>query len=933
MVVNLEMKCKRVWQESAGGKGSMKRQRDDPRSTAMKEAKAYPFSAWLIAVLALLAAPAAFAQTPAGSQFLVNTYTTNAQRHPAVAAAADGTFVVAWVSGCCGGQYTVEGQRFASDGTHLGGQFAIDPNVGFNRPPSVAMDEDADFVVVWHEFNSAYGDPLLFSVHARRYDSNGNSVSTRFLVNTYTTASQSSPDVAMALDGDFIVVWESFGSNGSDSDSSSVQARRYASDGTAFASEFQVNTYTSSSQGYPAVVAEPNGNFVVVWQSGGSASDTSGYSVSAQRFLSDGSVVGSELEVNSYTTNDQRFPAVAMTLSGSFVVVWAGRGSPGNDDDYNSIQGRRFDSDGIAIAGDFQVNTYTTDNQYHPGVTADSDGGFVVVWRSFGSSQGESLSFAVVGQRYNSDGSAAGSDFQANTYTTGAQFRSQVAADAAGDFVVVWESTLADDDSSSRSIQAQRFRVTGDVGDTVWLDENGDGIQDAGEPGIGGVRVNLYRSASLVGSTETDPSGIFAFRPKPGDYTLEIELPPFYALTSQDSGANDTADSDPDPVTRQTVSFAVLENVADLDWDAGLVTVDGVGDRVWEDLDGNGVQDGGEPGFASVDVTLRDSVGTQIDQTSTDSDGFFSFEGFTPGDYYLEFTAPGGLAFTERGQGNDAFDSDVNPATGTTSVFSFDPGTIDRTLDAGLIAATAQVGDYVWIDGNLDGVQDGGEPGVANIEIQRHSVASPPFLTGRPPVELAMTDGDGFYSFTGGAGMFYLQVICPEEVLTAESQGTDDELDSDFKPSTQTTANFTLAAGDADGSWDVGLLDPDGDLVVCVDNCPADANADQADADGDSVGDVCDVCFGDNLTGDADGDGVCDDGDVCSGDDATGDTDSDNVCDDIDVCNGDDATGDTDGDGICADLDCDDSDPLDVCLVFNDGFESGDTTAWSSSTP
>lgn len=67
----------------------------------------------------------------------------------------------------------------------------------------------------------------------------------------------------------------------------------------------------------------------------------------------------------------------------------------------------------------------------------------------------------------------------------------------------------------------------------------------------------------------------------------------------------------------------------------------------------------------------------------------------------------------------------------------------------------------------------------------------------------------------------------------------------------------------------------------------------------------------------------------CEGDVSSGDRDADAFCDDVDLCLGDDATGDADGDGLCADVDCDDGDAANVCLIFADGFEAGDTSAWS----
>jgi hypothetical protein len=106
-----------------------------------------------------------------------------------------------------------------------------------------------------------------------------------FQVNTYTTSSQSGPSVAADADGDFVVVWDSFGSSGSDSSSRSVQGQRYDSAGGAVGSEFQVNTYTTGYQFSASVAADGDGDFVVAWTSeGSSGSDSSSRSVQGQRF-------------------------------------------------------------------------------------------------------------------------------------------------------------------------------------------------------------------------------------------------------------------------------------------------------------------------------------------------------------------------------------------------------------------------------------------------------------------------------------------------------------------------------------------------------------------------------------------------------------------------------------------------------------------------
>ena len=183
--------------------------------------------------------------------------------------------------------------------------------------------------------------------------------------------------------------------------------------------EFQVNTYTTGFQDRPSVAADADGDFVVVWESDGSSgTDTSGYSIQGQRYASDGSTQGAQFQVNTYTTSDQDAPSVAADADGDFVVVWESNGSSGTDTSAYSIQGQRYASDGSAQGAQFQVNTYTTSSSRLPSVAADADGDFVVVWESDGSSGTDTSCCSIQGQRYASNGSAQGAQFQVNTYTT-----------------------------------------------------------------------------------------------------------------------------------------------------------------------------------------------------------------------------------------------------------------------------------------------------------------------------------------------------------------------------------------------------------------------------------------------------------------------------------------------------------------------------------
>src|SRR5438270_771150 len=104
-------------------------------------------------------------------------------------------------------------------------------------------------------------------------------------VNTYATGDQLTPAVAFDPEGNFVIAWDGLGSAGSDASGKSIQARRFRADGTALdPADFQVNTYTTNAQAGPVLAVDPAGNFVVVWQSNGSSGgDTSGYSIQPRR--------------------------------------------------------------------------------------------------------------------------------------------------------------------------------------------------------------------------------------------------------------------------------------------------------------------------------------------------------------------------------------------------------------------------------------------------------------------------------------------------------------------------------------------------------------------------------------------------------------------------------------------------------------------------
>ncbi len=490
----------------------------------------------------LVSVGAASAQTPAGGEFLVNTYTTGNQFIVRSAMEPDGDFVVAWTSEPDGSGYGSFGQRFAASGVPRGGEFQINTyTTGSQDHPEIAVGSRGDFVVVW---TSVQGSAM--STPARRYDAAGGAIGAEFLV-TNATGYQGLPRVGRAADGRFVVVWTS---GVVDGNNAGVAARRFDASGNPIGSEFAVNTYTTNGQSDGDLDVEANGNFVAVW-SDSNGRDGSGNAIFGQRYDASDNRLGSEFLVNSYTTGDQVHPTVSVSPAGGFVVAWSSR--PGDGSGYG-VFSRRFDAAGSPVGADFVVNTYTTGDQYAGPVVGqvahDARGNFVVTWTSEG--QDGDL-YGVFAQRFSASGARRGAEFRVNTYTTDDQLRPSVASDAVGNFVVDWESR--GQDGSSFGVIAQRFggllpatlvvdslaNLVLEPGETVdvrpgWRNLNGAAQVFSGTlANITGPAGAVYAITDAAGSYGTVANGATA--PCTDCYAVSVSNPATRPVTHWDASA------------------------------------------------------------------------------------------------------------------------------------------------------------------------------------------------------------------------------------------------------------------------------------------------------------------------------------------------------------------------------------------------------------
>ncbi|MCI9890176.1 carboxypeptidase regulatory-like domain-containing protein, partial [Micrococcales bacterium 31B] len=152
------------------------------------------------------------------------------------------------------------------------------------------------------------------------------------------------------------------------------------------------------------------------------------------------------------------------------------------------------------------------------------------------------------------------------------------------------------------------------LGDYVWEDTNKNGQQDAGEPGVADVTVNLLDEAgNVVSTTTTDETGKYLFENlEPGTYSVEFVAPEGREFTTPNTG-DDATDSDADATTGKTGTYTLAAGDENLTVDAGIVPAPPLpaklGDFVWEDTNKNGQQDAGEAPVGGVTVNLLNEAG------------------------------------------------------------------------------------------------------------------------------------------------------------------------------------------------------------------------------------------------------------------------------------------------------------------------------------
>ncbi len=322
-------------------------------------------------------------------------------RASAISANGNGNFVICWQHNTNWDDFNIYAQRYASNGTAVGGNFKVNEYTINNwyMFPAISINDEGNFVICWTDDRNGDTD-----VYALRYASNGATLGANFKVNEDTgNAEQKYPAISVDGDGNFVICWQDT-RNGADFD---IYAQHFTNSGSPLGSNFKVNDDTGNAlQKSPAISSDDNGNFVICWRDSRNTGGGFVYDIYAQRFTSNGNMVGSNFEVNENLVQaGLGLPDISVDGSGNFVICW-----DGFQNGYFHIFAQRYSGDGSALGTNFRVNDDTeVPLLAYPVISCDASGAFAVCW--FDERNGN---FDIYAQRYNFDGQQVGDNYKVN---------------------------------------------------------------------------------------------------------------------------------------------------------------------------------------------------------------------------------------------------------------------------------------------------------------------------------------------------------------------------------------------------------------------------------------------------------------------------------------------------------------------------------------
>jgi hypothetical protein len=376
-------------------------------------------------------------------------------------------------------------------GGESGGEIWVDEPSGSDvLNPDATTDNQGHSIYVWSEF--LFGD-TRHDIMLRRFDAADQPLKDPVIVNTTTEDSQFSPRVAASDDGSFLVVWRSkdFDADAG-GDLQFIRSQAFDSDANPLGTELLVNTLSTNRQTdiFVEVAALKGGGYVAVWWSANTSGTDSNQSIQARLIDANGATDGGQFQANSTVGQPEDYPAVTQLADGGFLVTWA----------RPAVHGRQFKADGTAVGDDFQINTFIAGSKSETDVALGPDGQVLVVWTD---AENSAERWEIRGRLFSQSLAAQGNDFRINTFTADAQVTPAVAGYGPAGLFVVWNSTgSVGNDNNNTSIQGRI--VSGNnqfLGPQFQLNFSTLGAQNS--PGIGGQGGNVavvWRSGSFQGA-------------------------------------------------------------------------------------------------------------------------------------------------------------------------------------------------------------------------------------------------------------------------------------------------------------------------------------------------------------------------------------------------------------------------------------------------
>ena len=423
----------------------------------------YPFSnlmalvlravAWLSLAVMVLPVGAVFAQssfTPQAGEYSPLGALPGDQVFPHCAIRPSGGFIVWQDNATDGDGWGLSAQSLNNSLSGMFGTYRVNQGAaGHQENPRVALLADGGAVFAWQG-----GTKGFQKVFARFLGADGVFTTGDIRVNTYVNEQQVNPAMTVLTDGTVVIVWGSFGQDGS---LQGVYGQRLSLSGQKLGEEFRVNQATPYNQRTPSVAALADGNFVVTFVSeslrGVDALGLERFNVDilARLYDSSGQPLGDEFKINE-TQSICANPAVSGSALGGFTVAWSQVDAEVRTNSWD-IWTRSFDGGGAALSSEARLNTFTFGDQFLPRIESLGTD-HLVVWTSLGQDGGRE---GVFGRPVGARGEMAGAEFRLNTVTRSAQLHPALAGDGAGRFLVVWANYNS---GSQYDLAAQRLTLT-----------------------------------------------------------------------------------------------------------------------------------------------------------------------------------------------------------------------------------------------------------------------------------------------------------------------------------------------------------------------------------------------------------------------------------------------------------------------------------------